>query len=170
MLYYNSIENKAIINKYDKKSGYYQSMYDLMSESVYPLYNHLQDWDNWYQNARLIIVKKEYIARPDLISLAVYGTDEYADIICKINGIQNPFELMEDMTLICPSRTSVDEMINKTSQRSAGFISSDDFETDNIANVDRGNKKLLNERRSPAEATVNDFNYIINKDMGIVFY
>ena len=30
----------------------------------------------------LLVVNKFYVARPDLISLAVYGTDEYADLLC----------------------------------------------------------------------------------------
>ena len=29
-----------------------------------------------------LIVNKYYVARPDLISLALYGDDRYADILC----------------------------------------------------------------------------------------
>ena len=45
-------------------------------------------------------VTKDYIARPDLISNDAYGDTMYADVICKLNGISNPFELNENMALI----------------------------------------------------------------------
>lgn len=51
---------------------------------------------------RVYTMEEAYIARPDLVSLAVYGTDNFADIICKLNGISNPAELNEGMSLIVP--------------------------------------------------------------------
>ena len=100
----------------------------------------------------------------------MYGTDEYADIICKVNGLQNPFELNEDMQLFIPNRERIRDFIKKNNVNASKMIDPDDFNTDNISHSDRGNKKLLNEKRSPAEATVNDFNYILNRDLGVVFY
>lgn len=38
-------------------------------------------------------------ARPDLVSLRVYGEDTYQDYICKLNGISNPYSLDLDDTL-----------------------------------------------------------------------
>ena len=58
-----------------------------------------------------IMVNEYYVARPDLISLAMYGDDKYADIICKLNGISNPFELNEDTLLYLPSIEFLDECI-----------------------------------------------------------
>ena len=37
-------------------------------------------------NGRIIMVNEYYVARPDLISLAVYGSDEYADVLCKVRN------------------------------------------------------------------------------------
>lgn len=170
MLFYSTIEEKGFISKYDAESDTYQSMYDLLSNSCYPIYNNINVYDDLLYGSRIIIVKKEYIARPDLISQAMYGTDEYADIICKVNGLQNPFELNEDMQLFIPRREAIRNFIKKNNVSASETISSDDFNTDNISHSDRGNKKLLNEKRSPAEATVNDFNYILNRDLGVVFY
>ena len=45
--------------------------------------------DNRGYYPQVIIVNEYYVARPDLISLAMYGDDKYADVICKINGILN---------------------------------------------------------------------------------
>lgn len=45
--------------------------------------------------AHLYKVEDEYVGRPDLLSLDLYGDERYADILCKLNGISNPYELAE---------------------------------------------------------------------------
>ena len=54
-------------------------------------------------------VTRDYIARPDLISYDAYGDAMYADVICKLNGISNPFELNVGMKLILPAPDSIDD-------------------------------------------------------------
>ena len=46
-----------------------------------------------YYNYNIFEVTEEYVARPDLISYDAYGDEMYTDVICKLNGISNPFEL-----------------------------------------------------------------------------
>ena len=46
--------------------------------------------------------------RIDLISLAAYGTDEYADILLKYNGISNPFTINTDDILYIPTLDTVE--------------------------------------------------------------
>jgi hypothetical protein len=41
--------------------------------------------------------------RPDLISVLYYGTENYADILCKYNGISNPFSLIRDQLIRIPT-------------------------------------------------------------------
>lgn len=121
-----------------------------------------------YFSPRIIIVNKYYVARPDLISLAVYGNDKYGDIICKINGISNPFELQEDTVLIIPNFEFLNDCLYKDSV--ASDIIKDD-KKEHIQFIDTNNKqKLKNESRSPNEQTIGDSNYIIDKSLGIVFY
>ena len=89
MLDYNILKIKPIISlpcDYDEESkstGTVRCL-DLLAAPVN------SDAKMSYQND-VIIVNEYYVARPDLISLAVYGDDKYADIICKFNGISNPF-------------------------------------------------------------------------------
>lgn len=45
-------------------------------------------------------------ARPDLVSVRVYGDDSYQDHICKMNGISNPYSLDLDDILIIPNTVS----------------------------------------------------------------
>lgn len=46
--------------------------------------------------------------RIDLISIAAYGTDKYADIILKYNGISNPFTINTDDILYIPTIDTVE--------------------------------------------------------------
>ena len=115
-----------------------------------------------------IIVNKYYVARPDLISLALYGDDRYGDIICKINGISNPFELNEDMTLIVPNVEYLNDCIINN-QKSSSII--EDPQTDTIQLKDKRNmQKRVDELRSPNQQVLGDSNYIIDKSLGVVFY
>ena len=117
---------------------------------------------------KYIYVNEYYIARPDLISLAVYGDDKYADIICKINNISNPFELNEGNILFIPSYEYIENMINTTD------INKTDSRIENDEEISLSNKigaqKEKNEKRSPAQQLVGDQNFIIDKSLGIVFY
>jgi hypothetical protein len=45
-------------------------------------------------------------ARPDLVSVRVYGEDTYQDHICKMNGISNPYSLNVDDVLVIPNTVS----------------------------------------------------------------
>lgn len=181
MLYYPSIESKAIIRKADPDNpSEFIQMKDLLSQTVQPLLGtHGSEfaWDSLFLNAKILVVPEEYIARPDLISQAMYKTDEFADLICKLNGIQNPFELNEDMILIIPSQASLESILTcgmGTVGVPSEMLKPEELSNpDNIVSSNPNSKlkpKMKNERRSPAEATVDDTNFTINKDLGLVFY
>lgn len=114
-----------------------------------------------------VIVNQYYVARPDLISLAVYGDDKYADIICKLNGISNPFELNEDDMLYLPSIEFLDSCINFVRNPSSKVN-----KENNSINVkhNNDNRKKVNEKRTANELVVGEENYIIDKSLGLVFY
>ena len=117
---------------------------------------------------QFIIVNENYVARPDLISLAMYGDDRYGDIICKLNGISNPFELNEDDVLVIPNIEYLNTCIKKT--RNVSEMIDNPKET-YIQKIDKNNKqKRKNEQRSPNEQVFGDSNYIIDKSLGLVFY
>ena len=121
-----------------------------------------------YSNVMPLIVNKYYVARPDLISLALYGDDRYADIICKINGISNPFEINENDVIIVPNIEYMNECLYKAKEDS-GII--EDPKKETIQKIDKNNKqKRKNENRSPNEQLVGESNFIIDKSLGVVFY
>lgn len=60
-----------------------------------------------YESERFLVYKvvrvaEEYDRRVDLISLAVYGSDEYSDIILKCNEIGDPLSIRTGDILVIP--------------------------------------------------------------------
>lgn len=158
-LNYSLLSSKSKIEYSNNKNTYSEKIIDLLSKT----YRDDIDFSEMYS---LIEITKEYNARPDLVSLAIYKTDEYADIICKINGISNPFELYEGMILICPNEGVIDK-----------FASLQPSDLDGIADdksslLEKYNtfKKNRTEKRSPNEATVFDHSYILIPDTNLMLY
>lgn len=116
-----------------------------------------------------LVVNKYYVCRPDLISLAVYGDDKYGDLICKYNGISNPFELNEDDLLMIPAAVELDNLIVANKGKSV-FIKSDSENIGTSQLVKKDNRKKISESRTSNEMTSGKSNYIIDKSIGLVFY
>ena len=117
---------------------------------------------------RPVVVNEHYVARPDLISLALYGDDKYADIICKVNGISNPFELNENDVIYAPALEYVMDCVKNYGEESEIIKNP---QQDMIKNVKPDNKqKRVNETRTPNEQLLGDKSFIIDRSMGMVFY
>ena len=113
-----------------------------------------------YYNYNIFEVTEEYIARPDLISYDAYGDEMYTDVICKLNGISNPFELNKGTKLIIPSPEHIMNFITKPS--------ANDIESDEKLN--RPIAKQKNEKRKPNEAIVGDKRFKIDRTSGVIIY
>lgn len=125
-------------------------------------------WDTWggepYINP--LVINEYYVGRPDLISLAVYGSDEYADMICKFNGISNPFDLNEGMLIFIPPQWWAQSGIEDRETSPCDIIKS----SESIHKRDEV-KKMRNDVRSSSTPTVGDPQpYVIDKTLGLVFY
>ena len=153
MLDYKILDYKSKINKNN------DTYIDLMSDSF--------NMSSVAFDGQVIIVNKYYVARPDLVSLAIYGTDDYADIICKINGISNPFELNENDILFLPDIEFIRNCCKQSSSKSEIVETEDEIlipkKTNNF-------QKKKNERRSSNEQLEGEQNYVIDKSLGLVFY
>lgn len=153
MLDYNIINNKNIVmhnnNKYiDLLSTTFNKDIKLSGSFVY--------------------INEYYVARPDLVSLVKYGTDKYADIICKVNGISNPFELNKGVYLYIPNIEILDNLLEINNHES-DFI--DNTVNDKLYNNTTINyQKNKNETRSPNNQIVGKTNYVIDKSLGVIFY
>ena len=157
MLNYNSLASKPEISRMiDGKKVTYKDL----------LCNTLSDEEPVFDGIEFIRVTDDYVARPDLISLAVYGTDQYADILCKINGISNPFELNEDMVIYIPSKSDIDNILYKSGEGACELIESDSSIKKKLSVY----TKKKTDARSPSMAVIGDTNYVIDKSSGLVFY
>lgn len=112
---------------------------------------------------RTFRVTKEYIARPDLISLDAYGDTMFADVICKINGISNPFELNEGMTLVLPNS---DDIIGFSVEPSQSELKDEGEGEDEIVPV----PKQKSTKRAANEAVIGDSRFKFDPNLGIIIY
>ena len=110
----------------------------------------------------LFNVTDRYIARPDLISLDAYGDADYADVVCKLNGISNPFELNKGMILILPSPECVIDFVTR--------LTRDEIDKNIDENEIVPVAKPKNSKRKANEAIVGDKRFRIDKNNGIIIY
>ncbi len=154
MLNYKILENKSIITKDNTK------FIDLLGDTYIYDENKVKGFP--------LLINKYYVARPDLVALAVYGDDKYGDIICKINGISNPFELNENDIIYIPNLDFILKCTKEADSKN-DFI---DNSKENYLEIQNDNnfQKRKNEKRSPNQQVTGDSNYVIDKSLGIVFY
>jgi hypothetical protein len=107
-------------------------------------------------------VTQEYIARPDLISYDAYGDSRYADVVCKLNGISNPFELNVGMKLILPTPEDVSKFLISPSLKDK-----DENWGPVVISQTSKNKKS---KRQANEAIVGDIRFKIDKANGVIIY
>ena len=110
----------------------------------------------------ILEVTEKYVARPDLLSKDIYGDTIYSDILCKLNGISNPFELNEHMLLVIPSPDCIMDFM-KT-------LTSADIDDNGNESIVKPIAKQKNQKRKANDAIVGDKRFSIDKANGIVIY
>lgn len=118
--------------------------------------------------AQIVEVTEEFICRPDLLSKEVYGSEEYAFIICKLNGISNPLELNRGMLLAIPSPDSLDQFVVQVNNDYwKDFEINEEPSGVNNNYLDKNNKpvpkKSTDKNRRPNEALATDKRFNIDK-------
>ena len=116
-----------------------------------------------------LVVNKYYVARPDLIALAVYGDDRYADILCKVNGISNPFELNENDVIILPHVETLMDLTNMSPVESV-FVDGNNNNELVTGFMDTELQRDVNSSRSPNEQTKGMTNIVIDEENGLILY
>lgn len=110
----------------------------------------------------VINVDPGYECRYDLISKDIYQDDMYADIIMKLNGPSNPFEINEDMYIIVPTFESVNDFTVKPNK-------SWNLDEDSLSKY-KPKAKSKTEKRKPNEAVLGDKRFNIDVNSKIVVY
>ena len=109
-------------------------------------------------------VTEKYVARPDILSLDIYGDAIYSDLLCKLNGISNPFELNEGNILIIPSPDDIIRFMKNPT------IEECDTESGMSNNNNKPVAKAKNEKRKANDAILGDSRFKIDKNKGVIIY
>lgn len=107
-------------------------------------------------------VTEKYVARPDILSSDIYGDSLYSDLLCKLNGISNPFELNVGMILVIPSPDCIMDFMKTPT------VEECDASINNVTAKPVAKQK--NQKRKANEAVIGDRRFNIDKSRGIVIY
>lgn len=110
----------------------------------------------------VIEVPGDCIARMDLIANQIYGDSSFSDLLCKLNGISNPFELNEGDMIVCPNVSDIGNFyyIEKEYEK----------ETENSEKVNKPIPKGVKEKRKPNEAVIGDKRYKVDRANKVIIY
>lgn len=111
----------------------------------------------------ILEITEKYIARPDILSKDIYGDAIYSDLLCKLNGISNPFELNVGMLLVIPSPECIMEFMKTPTIEECDTNSKNNSLNTPIA-------KPKNAKRKANESVIGDTRFKIDKAKGIVIY
>ena len=111
----------------------------------------------------ILEVTDKYVARPDLLSFDIYGDVLFSDLLCKLNGISNPFELNKGTLMIIPSPDCIMEFMHEPD---VNEIDVDADSNDNHKPI----SKQKNEKRKANESVLGDSRFKIDKSRGIILY
>ena len=150
------IEHKVLTDKSVIYSKY-------LNESIYCLTDPTFAIPDSYSYEHLYVTDK-YIARPDLLSKDVYGSMEYADLLCKLNGISNPFELNAGMVLKIPSPDCISDFRYFPEKEDL------DYNVSIANNTVKPVAKQKQVKRKANEAIVGDTRFKIDQSRGVVIY
>lgn len=134
---------------------------DYLGEEVYNMLDYTFSIPYNY-NYNIFEVSQEYVARPDLVSYDAYGDAGYADVLCKLNGISNPFELNVGMKLIIPTPEDISNFLMVPSIK-------DRDENWGPTNTDKSTKTKKSKRQAN-EAIMGDVRFKIDKANGVIIY
>lgn len=133
---------------------------DFLDEDIWNLLDETYTVPQMFNFNVFKIKEEKYIGRPDLISLDTYGDPVFADVICKINGISNPFELNVGNIIMVPSQ---EDVVNFPHPAPI-----DEKEGEN--EIVKPTPKSKKEKRSANEAIVGDKRFKIDSAKRIVIY
>lgn len=107
----------------------------------------------------------DFIGRMDLISKKMYGDARYADILCKLNGISNPFELNDGDLIVIPDITELSNFY---------YTETDEEKEEDSVNSNGGSSKPVAkskaEKRAPNEAVKGDKRYHVDPNRRVIVY
>lgn len=148
------LQNPLLTYKSELKSN-------VLGQQVYNLLDQTFQIPNDFQY-NVIEVTEGFIGRMDLISKQVYGDTKYQDILCKLNGISNPFELNAGTVVVLPDISYIDDFYYYESPEER------DPESNEAANKPVAKSKK--EKRKPNEAVIGEKRFKIDPNRKVIVY
>lgn len=148
------LENPLLINKSEIKS-------EVLNEKVVNLLDKTFRIPPEF-DYNVVEITKDYIARMDLLSIQLYGTNKYQDVLCKLNGISNPFELNEKDIIVCPDISSISYFYY--------LENPDERDPEAEGTAKRPIAKGKKEKRKPNEAVIGDKRFKIDPTRKVIIY
>lgn len=141
------------------RKGTYHSTY--LNEDIVDLLGTTFNIPSSYQ-CQVVPIEKGYDGRADLISDAIYGDEMNADILNRLNGPGNPFEVTDGQYLIVPGAEEIANFYcTPAKEWSEEYLASQSS---------RPKAKARNEKRKPNEAVIGDKRFNIDKLSKIIVY
>lgn len=134
---------------------------DYLGEDIIDLLGGTFEIPNTY-SCDVVPVEPGYEGRMDLIAQAVYGDDLYMDVIQRLNGPSNPFEIDEDVYIILPTIAELDSFVQTPSDAWS--------EAKLSQAATKPKPKTKNEKRKPNQAVVGDKRFNIDAQSKIIIY
>ena len=148
------LQNPLLINKSEIKSKVLnEKIVNLLDKTLRIPYEF---------SYNIIEITSDYIARMDLLSKQLYGDIRYQDILCKLNGISNPFELNEGDLIVCPDIMDLQNFYYKEYP--------DERDPESTGGIKRPVPKGKKEKRKPNEAVIGDKRYKIDQTRKVIIY
>ena len=148
------LENPLLINKSEIKS-------EVLNEKVVNLLDKTFRIPPEF-DYNVVEITKDYIARMDLLSYQLYGTNKYQDVLCKLNGISNPFELNAGDIIICPDISDISYFYY--------LENPDEKDPQAEGSAKRPKAKGKKEKRKPNEAVIGDKRFKIDPTRKVIVY
>lgn len=116
-------------------------------------------------SAQVMLVTDAYEARPDVFCQDVYGDEDAQDVICKLNGISNPFEFAAGMYVIVPDADALQEFYCVP-------VLKEEMSIDKAPEEKRykPTPKAATATRKPNEAVIGDRRFVIDRGSKVIIY
>lgn len=144
------IHNILLDNKRNIKSKYLDDTILNLADKTFTI--------PWEYEYKVVETSERSCARPDQLSLDVYGDPMYADLICKLNDVSNPFEMNEKQRIILPDMYYIN------------FFRDYPVEDEEDEQIERPKPKQPKEKRASNEAIVGDKRFKIDTEKRLIIY
>lgn len=110
-----------------------------------------------------VSIDRDHEARLDLIARTAFGNELYGDILLRLNGPSNPFEVAEGMYMILPAMDEFDNFLVNPSKNWKEKTTAEQVKN-------KPKPKAKNEKRKPNEAVIGNKRFNIDPLSKIVIY